>query len=79
MTYSLNKSSPNQFQMLFPVIPVMDTIQEANEFSLNIYGSVVPGISFADNEEHWQGSLHHRIVSNLSFESLEMLFTVEED
>lgn len=52
----VNKSSPTNFELVFPKIPTESTISASEELTLNIYGSVIPGLTLDTTEEHWMGS-----------------------
>lgn len=52
----VNKSSPTNFELVFPLIPTETTIQASEELTLNIYGAVIPGLTIDAMEETWQGA-----------------------
>lgn len=77
--YNLNKASPDKFQIVFPIFPVMEEVQKSREITLNIFGNIIPGVSHQDNEEHWMGALHHRPVGNLEYNQYTVSFMVDEN
>jgi hypothetical protein len=50
-----NKGTPNKFQIVFPKIPVSNNLADSKELVLNIFGSVLPGVSIDTIESRWQG------------------------
>jgi len=76
---NLNKSSPDKYQLIFPICPSMTKSTEARTFALNIFGAVVPGVAQEDNEDHWQGAKIHRIVGAMDYLPYTINFLVDEE
>lgn len=51
----LSNSRKTSFQLILPVVPGTNTVDEQNQFRLNIFGNVLPGISIKPLELPWQG------------------------
>lgn len=77
--YNLNNAHSDKFELVFPPFPIMDTLGEAREFSMNIFDSVMPGMSIPTQEEHWMGALHHRPMDNIEFQPYNVSFVVDEN
>lgn len=53
---TIDKGTPNNFQLIFPLIPTEDSISANNPFIMNIFSAVVPSVSIAEEQLHWQGN-----------------------
>jgi len=76
---NLNKSSPQNFELIFPVIPTIGNIKESNELTLNIYQSVIPSLTLSDMEVNWQGGAAHYDSGGVTFEPWFTNFVVDSD
>lgn len=71
----LNFASGNNFQLIFPKLPTEDNVDR--KLVLNIFDTVIPGISFAENKMNWQGWVVSGL-SNLTFDNWETNFLIDE-
>jgi len=74
---SLNKSSPTNYQLIFPLIPNESTISASNPLMLNIFSSVIPGVTLGELEREWQGQKSKVASSPLVFEQWNVNFVVD--
>ena len=73
----LNKATPTNFQLAFPVIPGQTGITANVELTLNIHSVVLPAISINPIDVNWQGALHKVAGSPLDFEIMNVQFNVD--
>jgi len=74
---NLNKSSPSNFELVFPKIPTETTIQASDEFTLNIFGTIIPGLNIDSTEYRWQFAKTIQASGNISFEPWSVNFIVD--
>lgn len=79
LNVDLNKSSPNLFTLVFPMIPYQQSIKESSELVLNVFGSVIPGISLGDASAEWQGFKTPFATSPLAFDNWTIDFSVDKN
>jgi len=72
----LNLASGNNFQLIFPDMPGQETTNEL--FSLNIYETIIPEVSFAENITNWQGWDFKFVTSNMDFATWSFNFDINE-
>lgn len=75
----INKTSPSNFYLMLPLIPGQHDIENNNELTLNIYSTVVPGISLDVQMSNWQGAHVPFAAGASTFENWQFTFTVDED
>jgi len=75
----LNKASPFSFELVFPVIPPQTEIRAGREFILNIYETVIPGVTLESSEDSWQGGKVNRATGALTFEPWNVNYTVDSE
>jgi len=75
----LNKASPFSFDLVFPLIPVQTELRGNEEFTLNIYETVLPGVTLDMTEQNWQGGRTNRATGALTFEPWNVSFTVDSE
>jgi hypothetical protein len=49
---NLNKTSPANYQLVFPKLPFQDSIESSNQLTLNIYNTLIPSLTLEMNEQH---------------------------
>lgn len=78
MTISLemNKSSPINFNITFPLLPIRATLAANEEFTLNIHTTVIPGVTLEMLERRWQGT-RSNISGNMEFQQMNTGFIVD--
>ena len=75
----LNKASAFSFELTFPVIPSETEIKVNEELVLNVFNSIIPGISMDFNEESWQGAKSKMATGGFSFEDWNVSFIVDSN
>uniref|UniRef100_A0A6M3IP09 Putative tail tube protein n=1 Tax=viral metagenome TaxID=1070528 RepID=A0A6M3IP09_9ZZZZ len=74
---NLNKSNPSNFELVFPKIPTETTIQASDELTLNIYGTIIPGLTLDSTEHRWMGGKSIQAGGNIAFEPWTVNFLVD--
>jgi len=75
----LNKGSRSSFELVFPVVPGDNNDLVSNEeLTLNIYETVIPGVTIEALEQKWQGAKTRFSSSALDFENWNVSFVVDE-
>jgi hypothetical protein len=72
----VNKASPSNFELVFPKIPTESTISASEELTLNIFGSIIPGLTIESTELNWQGGLSQN-SGKTAFEPWSVDFVVD--
>jgi hypothetical protein len=52
---NINKASTNKYNLVFTKLPNNSSITEINQFSLNIYSTVLPGVSLDISDSYFAG------------------------
>jgi len=73
----INKSSPTNYHLIFPLIPDASTISDTRPLVLNIFSSVIPGVSLSENERDWQGQKSKVAANPLVFDQWNVNFVVD--
>ncbi len=76
---TLNKTTPSNFYLAFPLIPGQKDINDNSELILNIYQTVVPGISLDIQLSNWQGARVPFATGSSVFQDWQFTFVVDED
>jgi len=76
LSVEMNKSSPTNFSMVFPILPVRTALSANQEFTLNIHTTVIPGVSIEMLERRWQ-STKAQDVGNMEFQQMNTGFIVD--
>ena len=74
---NLDKATPTNYQLVFPLIPTESTITAMNPLTLNIFSTVLPGISFSEEDLNWQSNKTKRALSPLMYEQWMVNFVVD--
>jgi hypothetical protein len=75
----VNKASSFSFELVFPLIPLQDNIRDNKEFIINIFETVVPGVTLDASQERWQGGIHNMATGALTFEPWNVNFIVDSE
>jgi hypothetical protein len=76
---NLGKASPSNFQLLFQKIPTEPSINAMNPLILNIFSTVIPGISFAEEELYYQTNKTKRASGPLNYEQWSFGFVIDSE
>ena len=79
LTTQLNKSSAFSFELVFPLIPVQTELRGNTEFSLNIFSTVLPGVTLDTSEQNWMGGRTNRATGALTFEPWNVSYVVDSE
>ena len=74
---NLNKSNATNYQLIFPKLPVKNFYEETKEFTLNIFGTVVPSLSLTQEARDWQGATSFTDNGELTFGDWNVDFVVD--
>ena len=53
---SMDKATPTNYRLIFPLIPTETSIGANNPFIMNIFSAILPSISLATEDLSWQGN-----------------------
>ena len=76
---NLNKSGGNNYELIFPILPITEKITDTDILTLNIHGTVIPAISMATEERNWQGGVAPMAMSPITYEPWYVNFTVDSN
>lgn len=74
---NLDKATPSNYQLLFAKIPTEPSITSANPLILNIFSTVIPGISLAEEELSYQTNKTKHALGPLVYEQWMVSFVVD--
>lgn len=74
---NLNKAVGQSFELIFPKLPVRNTVSEIDIFSLNIYGTILPSLTLGTVDLPWMGGTHPRAIAPVTFEPWFVNFAVD--
>jgi len=77
ITTELNKATPTNFELIFPLIPAQTGLGANSELILNIHSVVLPAVSIASIEIDWQGTRHKIAGTPMDFEIMTVMFNVD--
>lgn len=75
----LDKSAPSNFQLVIPKLPSETTIDAAEELTLNIFGTIIPGLNLDIIEGNWQGAVISFDSGRMTFEPWTFEFVVDSN
>ena len=75
----INKASSFSFELAFPLIPVQENLTNNKEFIINVFETVIPGVTLDASQEHWQGGLVNMATGALTFEPWNISFMVDSE
>lgn len=76
LSVEMNKSSPTNFSMVFPILPVRSSLSANEEFTLNIHTTVIPGVTLDLLERRWQ-SAKANDIGMMEFQQMNTGFLVD--
>ncbi len=77
LNVQLNKSTPTNFRLVFPVIPGNTTLEINEELVLNIHGIVLPGVSLEPLEMGYNNTKSKLSMGPMLFEEFAVDFLVD--
>ena len=75
---SLNKASPTNFILSFPLLPSQSMLVASDVLVMNIFSAVVPSVSINSGEKAWQGTKVKGAQSPLEFDNWLVNFVVDD-
>ena len=75
----INKASSFSFELTFPLIPVQKNLTKNKEFIINVFETVIPGVTLDASQEHWQGGLVNMATGALTFEPWNISFMIDSE
>lgn len=74
---NIDKATPTNFQLIFPILPKQVTLAAQNELILNLQGVVLPSMSLNPGEVNWQDTKHKIAMGPMEFEQMTVQFIVD--
>lgn len=74
---NLDKATPNNYELIIPLIPTETTISAINPLVLNIFSTVIPGISLSEENFGYQTATTKRAQPPMLYEQLSVSFVVD--
>lgn len=74
---NLGKATPSNYELIIPKIPTETTISAINPLILNIFSTVIPSVSLAEESLNYQAALTKRAQGPLVYEQLSVSFVVD--
>jgi len=74
---NLGKATPSNYELIIPKIPTETTISAINPLILNIFSTVIPGVSIAEELLSYQAAQTKRAQGPLVYEQLSIGFVVD--
>jgi hypothetical protein len=76
---NLDKSIPSNYQLVIPLLPSETTLGATDELTLNIFETVIPGLSLDIIETMWQGATIPYDSGKMTFEPWSFNFVVDSN
>jgi len=76
---NLNKALTGNYELIFPMIPVVEKPKDMDIFTLNIYGTVIPSMTLGTTEPTWQNGSYPMAIAPTVFEPWFVNFNVDSD
>jgi hypothetical protein len=77
ISVNLDKSQPSNFSLVFPKLPTEATLGATDELTLNIHGTIIPGLALDTVEGAWLGAIVQFDSGRMTFEPWTIEFTVD--
>jgi len=74
---NINKASPTNYRLVFPLLPAEITLAATKPLVLNIFSSVIPSLTLSELEHDWQGLKNKVVGSPLLFDQWNVNFVVD--
>jgi len=76
---NLDKSGPSNYQLIIPLLPSETTLGATEELTLNIFETVIPGLTLDILEQTWQGASVPYDSGKMTFEPWSFMFVVDSN
>ena len=77
--FSINPSSGNNFQLVFPTLPFTSDLVYSKQLSLQLINTGIPDLSLNKDILNWNGKHINSIITDLSFGDLDITFLIDEN
>lgn len=77
--FNLDKGTPTNFQLIFPLIPTESSISANNPFIMNIHSAIIPSVSIAEEPLNWQSNRTKRGLIPMEFDPWLVSFVVDSE
>jgi hypothetical protein len=74
---NMDKGTPTNYQLVFPLIPSESSIAANNPFVMNIHSAMIPSITMAVEEHRWQGNKTKHGMTPIEYDPWMVSFTVD--
>lgn len=74
---NIDKGTPTNYQLIFPLIPSETSIGANNPFVMNIHSAMLPSITMASEEHRWQGNKTKHGLIPMEYDPWLVSFTVD--
>lgn len=75
---NIDKATPTNYRLVFPLIPTEETIGANNPFVMNIFSAILPSVSIAADELRWQGNKTKTGMIPMEFDPWLVSFIVDD-
>jgi len=79
ISVNLNKAIPASFNLAFPILPTEVTLDGTKELVLNIFGTILPGLTLENVEGPWQGGRIQLQIGKITFDPWTVNFVVDSE
>jgi hypothetical protein len=79
LNVQLNKSTPSNFRLVFPLLPNQVAINASEELILNIHGTILPGVGLEPGETNWHQSKSKIAMGPMMFDEFSIEFIVDTE
>jgi len=79
ISVNLDKSVPSNFQLVIPKLPTELTLDATDELTLNIFETIIPGVTLDIVEGNWQGAVVQFDSGRMSYEPWTFQFVVDSN
>lgn len=74
---NIDKSTPTNYNLVFPLIPTEETIGANNPFVMNIHSAILPSVSISPEELRWQSNKVRSALVPMEFDPWLVSFIVD--
>ena len=76
---NVDKASPASFELVFPILPEGVGLASGKELTLNIFSTIIPGVTMDVEELRWQATKTTQATGTLTFEQWNVNFLVDSE
>ena len=75
----VNKSSPTNFELVFPLIPRAAGFKDNDELTLNIFSTIIPSLTLETGIDDWMGTKRTKATGKAEWEQWNVNFLVDSE